>query len=322
MHNIDQLPVLILAYNRFGKFKRCINTLHKYGVRKVFISIDGPKNSNDYLIQKRIISFCEENNLDLQIKINYYEKNLGCRLGPIKGITWFFKNNPYGVIFEDDVLISYNCLLSFSFLLQKYKSNNTYMSLSSFNELSSQKKEYIYSMPVWRSWGWGSWADKWNEHLQLSKRNQNLGFWQLYNLLPDELKSIKTINILKTCQLNLMDAWDYEFNFSHIIKRYKSLTVGGINNFVYGFDSSATHTIDLQSLGIDFDLFIEREIDLSKIISYDYKKAELILSKCGFNYLGKKTIKNKLSDFIKGFGLILILRLRILKRFIYRILFN
>ena len=33
-----------------------------------------------------------------------------------------------------------------------------------------------------------------------------------------------------------MDAWDYEFNFSHIVNN-KKFTIGGINNYVYGFET-------------------------------------------------------------------------------------
>ena len=90
---------------------------------------------------------------------------------------------------------------------------------------------------------------------------KNFNIWQLYNLLPHELRLIETAEIIKSCQLNLLDAWDYEFNFSHLVNNKRSLTIGGINSYVYGFDSSATHTANIENLGIDFDLFCERNID-------------------------------------------------------------
>ena len=81
---------------------------------------------------------------------------------------------------------------------------------------------------------------------------------------------IETAELIKSCQLNLLDAWDYEFNFSHIVNNKKSLTIGGINNYVYGFDDSATHTVNIENIGIDFDLFCERK--LIKIKSKNGKK--------------------------------------------------
>lgn len=110
MQNIKNLPVLILAYNRYEKFHRCINSLHKHGIRKIFLSIDGPKSNNDLINQEKIYNFCFDNKLDLQLKIQKLKYNHGCRKGPLKGITWFFRENKYGIILEDDVIISRNCV--------------------------------------------------------------------------------------------------------------------------------------------------------------------------------------------------------------------
>ena len=44
----------------------------------------------------------------MEIKINKFNINYGCRLGPIKGISWFFSQNQYGVILEDDVIFQKN----------------------------------------------------------------------------------------------------------------------------------------------------------------------------------------------------------------------
>ena len=52
MSTINELPVLILAYNRFDKFNKCINTLHEQGIKKIFVSIDGPLNNFDIKSQK------------------------------------------------------------------------------------------------------------------------------------------------------------------------------------------------------------------------------------------------------------------------------
>ena len=64
MQKLENLSVLILAYNRFEKFNRCIKTLNEQGIKKVFLSIDGPRNKNDLKIQEKIISFCKNNNFE------------------------------------------------------------------------------------------------------------------------------------------------------------------------------------------------------------------------------------------------------------------
>ena len=65
-----------------------------------------------------------------------------------------FSKNKYGVILEDDVIVSKNVYRHFSYLLEKYFNNDEFLSISSFNEFTNSEIESIYSIPVWRSWGW------------------------------------------------------------------------------------------------------------------------------------------------------------------------
>ena len=317
MQKIEELPVLILAYNRFDKFKLCANNLINQGVKKIFVSIDGPKNKFDILNQEKILKFCNQNYSKVDIKINKLIDNNGCRNGPIKGITWFFNNNKYGVVLEDDVIVSQNCIETFSFLLIKYLNSRKFMSISSFNEFSNEKVESIYSLPVWRSWGWASWANKWSYHLDFLEKTKDLNIWQLYQLLPSKLKSIYTAQLLKSCKLNLLDAWDYEFNFTHIVNKKSSLTIGGINTLVYGFDESATHTINKDSVGVDFESFCERKIEINRILKISKNNNILLLKKCGFFYKNNYRF-SKINDYIKFLFYSLIFRLRIIKRIIYK----
>ena len=318
MDNIKELPILILGYNRFDKFTRCIKTLKEKGIKKIYVSIDGPKNDFDKESQEKIINFCSNSKLGLNIKLKKLDKNYGCRLGPIKGISWFFEENKYGVIFEDDVIVSRKCLQAFLILLKKYFFNENIMSISSFNEFTSKRVESIYEIPVWRSWGWATWANKWKMHLEFSNSIKDFNIWEIYNLLPKEFRLIETAELLKSCQLNLMDAWDYEFNFSHIVNKKKSLTIGGINNYVYGFDDSATHTKNIENIEIDFKLFCEREIDTSKIIKLKMIDEIFTLRKCGFSLSKKKNIFSSTIDLSKSRIYSFIFYLRIIKRILYK----
>ena len=317
MGSIKNLPVLILGYNRFDKFSRCINTLYEQGIKKVYVSIDGPLNVYDRKSQENIRNFCKSNSLDLDIKLKILSKNYGCRNGPINGISWFFEENKYGVILEDDVILSKNCIEIFSFLLEENLLNRNIMSLSSFNEFTNKNIESLYSISVWRSWGWASWADRWKMHIEFSKKIKNFSIFQLYNLLPEELRKIETAELIKSCQINMMDAWDYEFNFTHLVNNKKSLTLGGINNYVYGFDSSATHTSNIENIGIDFSLFKERQINKEKVLKIDKVHNIATLEKCGFSNSINRNKIYLLRDILKGIYYLFIFYLRKIKRNIY-----
>lgn len=318
MHHIKDLPVLILGYNRYDKFIRCISSLQAQGIKKIYVSIDGPKNDFDKQIQRKISNFCSENLSDFNINYKNLKKNFGCRNGPIKGITWFFQENEYGVILEDDVIVSKKCIELFSLLLKEYQYNNNLMSISSFNEFTNNDVENLYDVSVFRSWGWASWSEKWKMHLDFSKKIRNLSLWEIYNLLPKQYRKIETAEIIKSCQLNLFDAWDYEFNFSHLFNNKKSLTIGGINNYVYGFDSFSTHTLNIEEIGIDFQLYCEREIDKSKILNLEKNKHIMTLKKCGFPISHTKNVFYLIIDMLKSLYYSLIFYLRITKRNLYK----
>jgi hypothetical protein len=226
--------------------------------------------------------------------------------------------NKYGVVLEDDVLITRKCFEVFLSLLELNKSNKEFMSISSFNEFSNKNFESIYSIPVWRSWGWASWADRWQFHLNFSEKIKKLNIWQLYNLMPKNLQSIETVKLVKASQLNLLDAWDYEFNFTHVANKKNSLTLGGINTMVYGFDQFATHTIDLDSIDINFDLFCEREFDLKKIKKLSMKNNILLLKKCGFYFRKNNFWQFRIFNFLKFLYNSFLFRLRIIKRIMYK----
>ena len=191
------------------------------------------------------------------------------------------------------------------------------MSISSFNEFTNNPFESIYSLPVWRSWGWASWSDRWFEHLNFSEKIKDLNMWQLYKLLPEKLRSIETVKLLKASQLNLLDAWDYEFNFTHVVNSKYSLTLGGINCLVYGFDNTATHTINEDSIGINFQLFDERKIDL-KYLNNNFKNNFLLLKKCGFFPNKKIGWTNIIFEFLKYLFYSFIFFIRKLKRYILK----
>ena len=58
-------------------------------------------------------------------------------------------------------------------LLEEHFLNKNIMSLSSFNEFTNKKIESLYKIPVWRSWGWATWAERWKMHIEFSNKIKN-----------------------------------------------------------------------------------------------------------------------------------------------------
>ena len=48
MINKEELPILILAHSRADKFSNCIKKIYDFGIRNIYLSIDGPRNDRDF----------------------------------------------------------------------------------------------------------------------------------------------------------------------------------------------------------------------------------------------------------------------------------
>ena len=84
-----------------------------------------------------------------------------------------------------------------------------------------------------------------------------------------------------------------------------------------GFDESATHTINKDSVGVDFESFCERKIEINRILKISKNNNILLLKKCGFFYKNNYRF-SKINDYIKFLFYSLIFRLRIIKRIMYK----
>ena len=192
MQKLENLSVLILAYNRFEKFNRCIKRLNEQGIKKIYLSIDGPRNKNDLKNQEKITSFCKNNNFDMEIIINQFHHNYGCRLGPIKGISWFFSHNQYGIILEDDIILSKKCIEVFSYLLDKYFYNDEFLSITSLNELSNNSIE-IYTQCLYGGVLVGHPGPINGKAILVFQKIRYFNMWDLYKLMPKDVQ-LKQLN--------------------------------------------------------------------------------------------------------------------------------
>ena len=67
MQKLENLPVLILAYNRFEKFNRCIKRLNEQGIKKIYLAgFDGFKKDDPYTdtTQKMINILIKKSNIN------------------------------------------------------------------------------------------------------------------------------------------------------------------------------------------------------------------------------------------------------------------
>ena len=68
-----------------------------------------------------------------EVKTLFHKENLGCGLGPLTAINWFFENVEEGIILEDDCVPDQSFFYFCQELLEYYRNNKKIMHISGDN---------------------------------------------------------------------------------------------------------------------------------------------------------------------------------------------
>ena len=163
-----EFNALVLGYQRVDEVVQIVRSCVEAKVKKIYVSIDGPKRTNSSALQ---------NNLHMRQAIKILEKeypgkivsyfrdeNVGCAVSVLTSIDWFFSENDYGVVLEDDCLPT-NDFFEFAQCakLEIRERSEVWLACGTqFAPKSEISGEWLlskYSL----TWGWATSREKWNE---------------------------------------------------------------------------------------------------------------------------------------------------------------
>jgi len=241
------VPVGLIIFNRPHTTRKVFNVIRVAKPQKLFVVADGPRPNrpDDVLKCAETRAIIEEVDWDCQVITKFSDINLGCGLGPAKGISWIFEQVEEAIILEDD------CLPSLSFFrfcqenLEKYRDDKRIMLISGTNVLGEWKSEiqsYHFSK-YGGIWGWASWRRAW------SYFDYEMKLWgeeEIRNRLRDTM-GIKHFNRRKDVYWQTyfgenVSWWDYQWGFARLIQ--SGLAIVPSKNLIsnIGFGEDATHT--------------------------------------------------------------------------------
>ena len=241
-------PILLIGFNRSDLFEKSLNRLTDRS-RSYYISIDGPRSE----IEETEVLRCRQLSLQFQskfcdpdqVKLNFFEENLGCKRAVVAAIDWVFETNESAIILEDDIFFTDNFFKAMDLWLDKYKLNKDVFHLNGFTPLPKFKEvDFPYLSRYTHVWGWATWRDRWEKY------DRSLGSWdpekfQTFPVfenqsLPKEFYSYWEKQI-QMC-LDGLDTWDVQWLYSQWLSGGYSVTPGRRLTGNLGFDSRATHT--------------------------------------------------------------------------------
>ena len=273
----NSIPALLIGFNRPKLLKQSLDAIVKSGITKLFVSLDGP----------RIDSHSDVANISECIKIvNSFESdfetvakrfsgiNSGCKIGVKQAIDWFFENNEFGIVVEDDVLISKEFVEFCKAVNLRFSNSEAVWQINGwtpFNFKEACVNPYITRYP--QVWGWATWTRKWKAY------NSIIGGSSLNepSKLATNLKFVTTNNFDTYWSHNFnrvkngLDTWD--FQWVNTIWENGGVAISPPSRLTQniGFGNDATHTkksLPRHNLGIEF-CEISMEIpDVNKLLDF------------------------------------------------------
>jgi len=239
------IPVLFLIFNRPDCTLTSFEAIKKVKPCKLYIAADGPRKSRpreaELCAQAREIT--QQIDWDCKVQTLFRTENLGCGKAVSEAITWFFANERYGIIIEDD------CIPSKSFfefcekalLFHKDDLRVWHIDGSNFNEKNNFNEPLYSHFPL--IWGWATWKNRWDKYsYDISNDNPVV----INNAIDASFSSIIVRHFWKKrfrdFFKNKIDTWDYQWMLT--VWKHHGLVVRPHKNLIenIGFDDNATHT--------------------------------------------------------------------------------
>lgn len=292
MYNI---PVLFLIFSRPDTTAQVFEQIREIKPAKFYVAADAPREGCPDEAKRCMETRAIIDKIDwpCELKTLYREKNLGCKLAVSSAINWFFEQEEYGVILEDDCLPDISFFPFCKELLIKYKDDERIGHIGGdcfFPELATKNQSYDFCSFA-HIWGWASWRRVWINY------DVNFDYWTKYKNNKNKRNSLFTSlreKIYFSSSLtdaiegiNGINTWDTQYFFmlrtQHQLCIYPSVNL--VTNIGIG-DTNGTHTtkknekVYINSRSIPFPLLhpshiiSNRDIDITTInrFFFSYKR--------------------------------------------------
>lgn len=291
-------PILFLVFNRPDTTLRVFEMIRAARPPKLYIAADGPRAGKpaEAKLCAAVREIAEAVDWPCKVKTLFRTQNLGCKIGVSTGISWFFAEEPEGIILEDDVLPIPTFFEFCDEMLEKFRDDDRICMISGSNLISSHfhsKDSYFFSRYPY-IWGWAGWRRSWGHY------DVNMSEWPRWRDSGglarmsggNRLVSNYWRRVLNSTYDGKINTWDYQWFFA--CWRTAGLAVlpalNQTQNLGYGAD--ATHTTseapdfvtESPTQPLEFPLVHPREVEP------DVQADSLILSKV-FGISLKRVVK-------------------------------
>lgn len=145
-----------------------MEAIRTYKPTKLYISGDGPNpdRSSDVERCEEVRALTAQVDWECEVFESFAGRNLGCRAAVSSGISWFFENEPEGIILEDDCVPNDSFFKFLEEVVERFRDDKEIWGATGANTFhlnvpSDRSYDFI---PYALIWGWATWADRWEKY--------------------------------------------------------------------------------------------------------------------------------------------------------------
>ncbi|MGH7177843.1 MAG: glycosyltransferase family 2 protein [Tepidisphaeraceae bacterium] len=243
-------PVAFLIFNRPTQTARVFEQIRAARPQTLLVVADGPRGEAEEARCDAARAVLRGVDWKCDLRVNFAEKNLGCRKRVSSGLDWVFDQVDRAIILEDDCLPDPTFFPFCTELLDRYQDNEQIAMIGGVNLQDGQRRtawSYYFSR-ITHIWGWATWRRAWkNYDVRMTRwptvRQTN---W-LEALFGDSSVAAFYRDNLDRIHSGEVDTWDFQWALSVLLN--DGLTILPETNLIsnIGFGPDATHTRSVDS---------------------------------------------------------------------------
>ena len=216
-----QVPVLFLVFNRPEHTRASLQRIRAAQPVRLYVHCDAARPQVAGEAEKVAAVRAEiQNTIDwpCEVKTLYRTENHGLRNGVSGALNWFFEQEPYGIVLEDDCVPDLTFFPFCAELLERYNDDEQIMHIGCSN-LAEARTEGLDSSYVFSRfsfvWGWAGWRRAWKkmsidlEGLDEFERSGAIG-----NFIDDRQAQAYMLDKFRVTRRRENNSWAYAWFYS------------------------------------------------------------------------------------------------------------
>lgn len=229
------VPVLLLVFNRLEHTRRVLKRLREVRPLRLYVHADGPRahvHGEDEKVASVRALVQEAVDWPCAVQTFYREQNAGLRDGVYGALNWFFEQEEWGIVLEDDCWPDASFFPFCAELLERYRDDERIMHIGGSNLIDSRTKNlgvsYVFSRFSF-VWGWASWRRAWQKMSpELDGLDDFTRAGTIRALVADPLAQGYMLEKFRVTQRRQNRSWGYAWFYS-ILKNNGLCIVPSVN---------------------------------------------------------------------------------------------